>query len=167
MRGMPLLPPEPSPPAGLVLPAPAATAALGTRLAPLLRAGDVIGLEGALGAGKSLLARAILQARMAADGVPVEDVPSPTFTLVQIYHLPTIEIWHADLYRLAAPGEAVELGLPDAFDTAACLVEWPERMGALWPRDAITLTLAPGGGDARVLHARGPAGHPVIEALDD
>lgn len=113
------------------------TAALGRRISPILKPGDVLLLEGPLGAGKSLFARSVIQARL---GHP-EDVPSPTFTLVQTYDTADLEIWHCDLYRLSGPDAAQELGLEDAFETAACLVEWPSRLGDMRPADAITLKL--------------------------
>jgi tRNA threonylcarbamoyladenosine biosynthesis protein TsaE len=111
----------------LFMSSPDATAALARRLAPQLRAGDVILLEGPIGAGKTHFARALISARLERAG-RAEDIPSPTYTLVQTYDDGTTEIWHADLYRLTGPGEVVELGLSDAFDTAICLVEWPDRL---------------------------------------
>ena len=100
-------------------------------------AGDVLLLSGPIGAGKTHFARALIRARLGR----AEDVPSPTFTLVQTYGAAP-EIWHADLYRLGHPDEAVELGLEDAFGTAICLIEWPERLGALRPPGALTLRFA-------------------------
>jgi tRNA threonylcarbamoyladenosine biosynthesis protein TsaE len=117
------------------------TAAFAARLAPVLRAGDTILLQGDLGAGKSHFARSLIQARLAALG-RVEDVPSPTFTLVQVYDCGSVEIWHCDLYRLGGPDDILELGLDDAFETAICLVEWPDRLGPLAPAGALTLSLA-------------------------
>ena len=73
-----------------------------------------------------------------------EDVPSPTFTLVQTYDTQAGEIWHADLYRLTSIQEIEELGLTDAFDTAICLVEWPDRLGSLIPDDALEIELISG-----------------------
>ena len=105
-----------------------ATAGLAITLAPQLRAGDVVLVEGPIGAGKSHFCRSLIQHRLAALG-RAEDVPSPTYTLVQVYELDGLEIWHADLYRLTSPEDVFELGLEDAFDQAVCLVEWPDRLG--------------------------------------
>ena len=122
----------------LELPDLTATQRLGALLASELVAGDVIALSGALGAGKSALARAIIQAAN-----PDEmDVPSPTFTLVQTYELQDgTPLWHLDLYRIESPGEAMELGLEDAFIEAACLIEWPERLKKLLPKDNLSIYL--------------------------
>lgn len=117
------------------LPDEQATFDLGARFAAILSAGDVILLEGDIGAGKSAFSRAIIQS-MAGARI---DVPSPTFTLVQTYDLPQAELWHADLYRLTSPDEAIELGLEDAFDTAICLIEWPDRLGDVAPDHALRL----------------------------
>jgi tRNA threonylcarbamoyladenosine biosynthesis protein TsaE len=135
--------------ARLTCSSPEATAHVAQVLGHGLGAGDVILLSGPVGAGKSHFARALIQSRLAQLG-RVEDVPSPTFTLVQTYDLGSVEIWHADLYRLADPAECDELGLPDAFETAICLVEWPDRLGGLAPDGALHLDLVPAG-DAREL----------------
>ncbi|RHZ96697.1 tRNA (adenosine(37)-N6)-threonylcarbamoyltransferase complex ATPase subunit type 1 TsaE [Cereibacter sphaeroides] len=113
------------------------TARLGATLARLLRPGDVLLLEGPIGAGKTHLARALIRAALEHE----EEVPSPTFTLVQTYEAPGNEIWHADLYRLTHPDEVLELGLEAAFATAVCLVEWPDRLGNLAPPGALRLRL--------------------------
>lgn len=126
--------------------------AFGARLAPDLAAGDVLLLSGDIGAGKTTLARAVIQARLAAAN-RLEDVPSPTFTLVQTYWDGAVEIWHTDLYRLSGPDGCVELGLEEAFETAICLVEWPDRLGALAPRSALSLSLALEGDTGRRLSA--------------
>jgi tRNA threonylcarbamoyl adenosine modification protein YjeE len=121
----------------LELPDPAATAALAARIAGLLRPGDLLGLEGELGSGKTEFARALIRARA---GLPVE-VPSPTFTLVQHYALPDLPITHADLYRIESAAELDELGLEEALAQGALLVEWPERAGARLPADRLTIRL--------------------------
>lgn len=109
-----------------------ATSELALAILPNLKSGDCILLYGPVGAGKSALARAIIQAQMAKDG-EIEDVPSPTFTLIQTYDTGIGEIWHADLYRLSEPSELMELGLEEALATGICLIEWPERLGDLCP----------------------------------
>ena len=143
----------------LILPDAEATAALGERLAALLQAGDTVLLHGPIGAGKSHLARAFIQRRLGR----LEDVPSPTFTLVQTYDTDGPEIWHADLYRVSHPDEVLELGLGDAFSSAICLIEWPDRLGSHTPSDALNLRLTDLG-EGRAAHVWG--GRPeVIEAL--
>ena len=131
---------------------PEATGAFAARLGAVLGAGDTVLLSGPVGAGKSHFARALIQSRLAALGRH-EDVPSPTFTLVQTYDLDIVEIWHADLYRLHHPSECDELGLDVAFEQAICLIEWPDRLGALAPARALYIALAAEGEScARVLH---------------
>ncbi|GGD21246.1 tRNA (adenosine(37)-N6)-threonylcarbamoyltransferase complex ATPase subunit type 1 TsaE [Sinisalibacter lacisalsi] len=131
-------------PLRFALTSPEATARFGAALALRLKPGDTILLDGPIGSGKTHFARSLIQARLAADGAPLEDVPSPTFTLVQTYDTGKVEIWHADLYRLTHPDEIEELGLTDAFDTAICLVEWPDRLGDLAPENALTLSFTQG-----------------------
>lgn len=114
----------------------AETAESAARLGVLLRPGDVVLLTGDVGAGKTHFARALIQSLLSAP----EDVPSPTFTLVQTYDAPRGEIWHADLYRLTNTAEIEELGLAEAFETAICLIEWPDRLGDLRPSGALDLT---------------------------
>ena len=137
------------------LASPDQTAALARRIAPHLRAGDTLLLDGPIGAGKTHFARALIKARLAAVGRD-EDVPSPTFTLIQTYAA-DVELWHADLYRLGDSGEVSELGLDEAFETAICLVEWPDRLAAP-PDGAIALEFAPlNAGDRRRLTVRSGA----------
>ncbi len=115
------------------------TAALAQALAPRLQPGDVILLCGPVGAGKSHFARSLILSLLDTP----EDVPSPTYTLVQTYPSQAGEIWHADLYRLSDTSEIEELGLLDAFDTAICLVEWPDRLHTLAPETALRIRLDP------------------------
>lgn len=117
------------------------TTVLADKLAPLLIKGDVLLLVGDVGAGKTDLARKIIQNRMERHGA-VEDVPSPSFTLVQTYALGETEYIHADLYRLSHPDEVFELGLEHGFDNAICLVEWPDRLGTLAPENALNITIS-------------------------
>ncbi|MFC3119104.1 tRNA (adenosine(37)-N6)-threonylcarbamoyltransferase complex ATPase subunit type 1 TsaE [Jhaorihella thermophila] len=111
------------------------TARLAERLGRRLRPGDVLLLEGPIGAGKTHFARCLIQSLMDTP----EDVPSPTFTLVQTYDTAAGEIWHADLYRLTSLDEIEELGLAEAFESAICLIEWPDRLGPLSPPGALTV----------------------------
>lgn len=120
----------------LDLPDEAATALLGARLAQRCRAGDVIALTGDLGAGKTTLARGLIRALMGR----AEEVPSPTFTLVQSYLGQDLTIWHFDLYRLSSSAEARELGIEEAVDGLA-LIEWPDRLGQYLPATRLDVSL--------------------------
>jgi tRNA threonylcarbamoyladenosine biosynthesis protein TsaE len=117
----------------------AETAALGRRIAGVLEAGDVVALSGGLGAGKTALARAVIR-----HFLPQEEVPSPTFTLVQTYDAGAFAIWHVDLYRVKAKSEIRELGLDEALDIGALLIEWPDRMAEMLPRDRLDVILEMG-----------------------
>ena len=119
------------------LPDLAATRALAARIVPLLRQGDVLTLSGDLGAGKTEFARALLRAL----GV-IDDIPSPTFTLVQTYETKNFSVSHFDLYRLKSSDELDELGWNDALADGAVVVEWPERAGARLPADRLELHFA-------------------------
>jgi tRNA threonylcarbamoyladenosine biosynthesis protein TsaE len=127
------------------LPSLAATEALAATVAALAQTGDAILLEGELGAGKSAFARAFLRA---ASSDPALEVPSPSFTLVQSYDTRIGVVHHFDLWRLNGPGGLTELGWEEARDDVV-LVEWPDRLGALRPSDALTLALHPSGGESR------------------
>lgn len=129
-----------------------ATAALGVRIAAGLRKGDLVALEGELGAGKTTLARAVLQALAVT-----EAVPSPTFTLVQTYDTPRFPVRHYDLYRIEHAEEIEELGLDEALEEGAVLMEWPERAGDRLPDDALHVFLVTTDSQSRHADIRGPA----------
>jgi len=134
------------------LPDEAATAALGQRLAHLLKGGDVVALSGGLGSGKTTFVRYLLAA-LGHEG----EVPSPSFAIVQPYEHMMLPVWHADLYRIEHPSELAEIGLDSIGDDTVLLVEWPERAGpAEWP-DALRLTLEIIGPEQRRLTAHVPA----------
>ena len=115
----------------------AATARLGAAVAAELKVGDVVCLSGPLGAGKSTLARGLIRALTSPD----EEVPSPTFTLVQTYDSRT-PVAHFDLYRLTSPEEAFELGLDEALDDGAAVIEWPQRLEGRLPPDRLDIEIA-------------------------
>jgi tRNA threonylcarbamoyladenosine biosynthesis protein TsaE len=117
----------------------AATAELAGKLSALVEEGDVIALTGPIGAGKTTFARFFIN----ATGYR-EDVPSPTFNLVQVYEGEGIPIWHFDLYRLERPEDVFELGIDQAFEEGVTLIEWPERMSKLLPPEALVLNFKSG-----------------------
>ena len=127
-------------PVELALAHEAATTALGAAVASLLKRGDAVLLYGDLGAGKSTLARGLVRALTRPD----EEVPSPTFTLVQQYEPSSGArpfVSHFDLYRLETADEAFELGFDEAMDEGAVVVEWPQRLGARLPLDRLDIEL--------------------------
>lgn len=131
----------------------AATAAIAGAFARRALPGDVIALAGPLGSGKTSFARAFIRAL-----APGEEVPSPTFTLVQTYETARGAIWHFDAYRLARPEDAVELGLDEALSDGIVLVEWPERLAGLLPEQRIEIALSAGPtAQSRIAELRVPA----------
>lgn len=143
---------------------PSQTQALAQRLAGGLRPGDVLLLQGPLGAGKTTFARAVIQHLLGKD----EAVPSPTYTLAQSYATPRGLVWHVDLYRLKGEAELHTLGLEDIlWGTAIALVEWPERLGAFRPSQALraSLEMTPAGGRLLTLEG-GERWRDRLEALE-
>jgi len=125
--------------------------ALGAAIAGRLRRGEAVCLWGPLGAGKSTLARGLVRALTSPD----EEVPSPTFTLVQSYE-GRIAVAHFDLYRLKSAAEAYELGLDEALDVGAAVIEWPERLEGALPADRLDVEIAiPDDGEGRLVRLRG------------
>lgn len=119
---------------------PSDTEAFARDIGRVISSSDTLLLHGPVGVGKTHFARSLIQALM---DVP-EDVPSPTYTLVQTYNTNVAEVWHADLYRISDAVEIEELGLTEAFESAICLIEWPEILGDEAPRDAVSLFFATG-----------------------
>jgi len=117
---------------------PEATGRLGAAIAPLLRPGEAVCLFGPLGAGKSTLARALIRALTGPD----EEVPSPTFTLAQFYQGAGFPLAHFDLYRLTRADEAYEIGLDEALEDGAAIIEWPERLEGALPGDRLDIELS-------------------------
>ncbi len=116
---------------------------LAARLAQPAATGDTFLLRGELGAGKTTFARAFIVALARRENVtPPDDVPSPTFTLMQSYDLGRVQVFHFDLFRLKSAEEALELGIEDACADGIALIEWPERLGGMIPADRIEMELA-------------------------
>ena len=128
----------------------AATARLGAGVAGALGVGEAVCLWGPLGAGKSTLARGLIRALCGPD----EDVPSPTFTLVQFYESPNLAVAHFDLYRLTRADEAYEIGLDEALEDGAAVIEWPERLEGRLPPDRLEIELSPVEGNGEMRLAR-------------
>jgi len=134
------------------------TAAVARKIASFLRPQDVVLLKGDLGAGKSIFARALIQSLCGE----VSEVPSPTFTLVQIYEGSDFDIWHFDLYRVTHPDEICELGIEEAYATSVSVIEWPERLGKNVPREYLEIEFNYGSHEnERVLTFRGWTDRPM------
>ena len=143
--------------ADIVLADAAATRELGARIEAHLRVGDIVGLEGDLGAGKSVLARGAIGAAAARAGVTLEAIPSPSFTLVQYYPRPVADdaeglLWHVDLWRIEHVDEVLELGLDEAMASAVCFIEWISKLGDAVPPKALTIHLEKTAATARTAH---------------
>ena len=124
---------------------------LAATLAPLFASGDVVELQGDLGAGKTTLAKAIIRKLAGAD----TEVTSPTFNLVQLYDTPAFTIWHFDLYRLKSAHELVEIGLDEALDSGVSLIEWPEIAAHMLPKERLVVKLSCTKNDERVVILEG------------
>ncbi len=118
----------------------AETISLASQIAKIAKRGDVFALYGTLGMGKSVFARGFIQTLCQA-----EEVPSPTFTLVQEYDAPEYSIYHFDLYRLKSPDEVFELGFEEAVYGGVSLIEWPDKAGSWLPRDIFKVEFVPNG----------------------
>ena len=151
--------------ADIVLADEGATRGLGARIEPHLRGGDIVGLEGDLGAGKSVLARGAIASAAARAGVTLEAIPSPSFTLVQYYPRPPDTdagdvddagalLWHVDLWRIEHVDEVLELGLDEAMAGAGvvCFIEWISKLGDAVPPNALTIHLEKTAATARTAH---------------
>ncbi|MBO9575231.1 MAG: tRNA (adenosine(37)-N6)-threonylcarbamoyltransferase complex ATPase subunit type 1 TsaE [Sphingobium sp.] len=125
----------------------------GARLAAVLQAGDVVLLEGGLGAGKTTLARGLLHGLGLAG-----EAPSPTFAILQGYEPPDVSlpVGHVDLYRLDDPADVEELGLDDWLNDGALVIEWPDRLGGRFGASALNLHLDVAPDGARILTADVP-----------
>jgi tRNA threonylcarbamoyladenosine biosynthesis protein TsaE len=127
----------------------AATVRLGASIAAVLATSEAVCLWGPLGAGKSTLARALIRTLCG----PTEDVPSPTFTLVQFYAAPELKLAHFDLYRITRPQEVHEIGLDEALEDGAVIIEWPDRLQGHLPADRLDIEfeiVREGVGDSRL-----------------
>ena len=125
------------------------TITVAERLARQVKVGDVIALYGTLGMGKTVFCRGFVRTFM-----PLQEVPSPTFTLLQVYETPSFPIYHFDMYRLKTPDEAYEIGVEDAFAEGVSLIEWPEKIGPLLPKKYISVRLE-ADGDKRLIYIEG------------
>lgn len=125
------------------------TITVAERLARQVKVGDVIALYGTLGMGKTVFCRGFVRTFM-----PLQEVPSPTFTLLQVYETPSFPIYHFDMYRLKTPDEAYEIGIEDAFAEGVSLIEWPEKIGPLLPKKYISVWLE-ADGDKRLICIEG------------
>lgn len=117
------------------------TKEIARNFASTLKAGDIIAMQGTLGMGKSVFARELIRT---LSKNPELEVPSPTFTLVQIYDIEPTPIWHYDLYRIENPDEIWELGWEEGLDNAINIIEWPENLGNLLPKNHIRIAIKSG-----------------------
>ena len=121
------------------------TEKLAQKFATLAKKGDIFALFGTLGMGKSVFARAFIKQLTTS-----EEVPSPTFTLLQTYDAQDFDIYHYDLYRLKSAEEIFELNMEEAMACGVCLIEWPEKMGGYLPRKCIKINITPCGNGRKI-----------------
>ena len=117
------------------------TVSISETLAELIEPGDTLLLFGDIGSGKTFFSRAMIQKMMQKQRVVIEDIPSPTFTIVQIYDTLVPSVWHLDLYRVSNPEEILDLDLENAFEKHVCLIEWPQNMGLYVPKRNLSINL--------------------------
>ena len=134
----------------LLLPNLKATRNLANALAPLLRPGDIVTLEGSIGIGKTTFIRALLETLGCT-----EEVPSPTFNLLHTYELGSLTFWHFDLFRIERLPDVYELGIEDALENGICLIEWPKIMAKLLPTERLELEFFYQGEYSRRVSLRG------------
>ena len=108
--------------------------------AKFLKPVDTLLFFGDIGSGKTFFVRGTIQKMMKSQGILVEEVPSPTFTIIQVYDSLSPPVWHLDLYRLSDPDEIIELSMDDILETGICFIEWPEKMGFFLPKRNISIT---------------------------
>lgn len=145
----------------------AATVRLAARVAALLAPGDLVCLSGSLGAGKTVFARGVVTALAERSGTPVDEVPSPTFTLVQLYDFPDFMLYHFDLYRIERAEEIFELGIEDALADGVSLIEWPEKMASLLPVERLDIDLSQGPAETARVTTLTPHGGWVARLKDE
>ena len=152
--------------ASVFLPDSNATDRLGRAIAAAVLPGDILLLEGQIGAGKTHFARALIKTLFEMADLPSVEVPSPTYTLVQTYELPHVNLWHADLYRLGDFSEVAELGLDDAMGNDIVVIEWPDRLEST-PNEALTITFSVEDGGRRASLSSESNRWQVLEAVDE
>ena len=146
----------------IILPDESATLALGASAARALAPGLVIYLQGELGAGKTTLARGLLR-ELGHQGA----VKSPTYSLVEVYEVSRLHLYHFDFYRFHDPREWIEAGFRDTFNGRnVCLIEWPEKaMGKLPPADLVVMLHLQDAGRLATIESHSPAGDIALGKL--
>ena len=117
------------------------TVCIAETCARLMRSGDTVLLFGDIGSGKTFFSRTVIQEMMQKQGIEIEDIPSPTFTIVQTYDTIVPSVWHLDLFRISNPDEIIDLDLEIALANNVCLIEWPQNLGSHAPKRNLSITL--------------------------